>query len=192
MMNGLHLPARLDREIGKSLGPLVAVFIPSTSPYEYARTFQDAHRTWLAERVVPFIDSRFRTLAEGKARTLFGVDEGGYAAVYTALRAPALFGNVIGQSVFPIGQGESQLLALASERSRAPARFYLDWGRYDPHRVSDRTDVAGFTRTLSERLRAYGYPVESRESADGSALAFWGERLMPALRQFFPVEAGHP
>jgi enterochelin esterase family protein len=192
IMNGLHLPVRLDREIGKSLPPLVAVFIPSTSPYEYARTFQDAHRTWLAERVVPFVDSRFRTLADPKARTLFGVDEGGYAVVYTALRAPGLFGNVIGQSVFPVGQGEAQLLALASEASPAPVRFYLDWGRYDPHRTSDRTDVAGFTRTLSERLRARGYPVESRESPDGSAHVFWADRLMPALRQFFPVEAGRP
>jgi enterochelin esterase family protein len=187
MRNGLHLPARLDREIGKTLRPLVAVFIPSTSPYEYARTFQDAHRKWLGERVVPLVDSRFRTLADPKERALFGVDEGGFAVVSSALRAPELFGSVVGQSVFPVGQGSDELLALA--RAPSPVRFYLDWGRYDPRRASDRTDVAGFTRLLAERLRASGHPVESRESPDGSALAFWGERLMPGLRLFFPAEA---
>jgi hypothetical protein len=116
----------------------------------------------------------------------------GFAAVTSALRAPELFGSVVGQSVFPVGQGSDQLLALAGAPSPKPVRFYLDWGRYDPRRASDRTDVAGFTRLLAERLRASGHPVESRESPDGSAVSFWGERLMPGLRLFFPAEAARP
>ncbi len=185
MMEGARLAARLDREIGSSLRPLVAVFIPSTSPYEYARTFQDAHRTWLAERVVPAIDGRFRTSPEAKARALFGVDEAGFAAVDTPLRLPKVFGNAVAQSVFPVGQGAEELLALVDGAPKADVRFYLDWGRYDPHRKSDLLDVPAFTRTLAERLRARGYAVESREWPDGSALAFWGARAMPGLRTFF-------
>ena len=67
-------------------------------------------------------------------------------------------------------------------------RFYLDWGRYDGRRVADQVDIAGFTKAVRDRMRAKGYRVTGREFNEGSSWLFVGQRVVPALREFFPLK----
>jgi len=124
-----HLDAALDREIGVSLQPVIAVFVHSTNAYEYARTFREAHRRMLVERVVPMIDARFRTLPEAAQRTLVGADEAGFAAIETGLLHAAVFGRLAAQSIYPLSTGGAELLALVDRTPPSGQRMHVDWGR---------------------------------------------------------------
>jgi enterochelin esterase family protein len=168
--------------MGSSIRPAIAVFVDSTSGFEYARTFRAAHQRLMVQQLVPLIDGQYRTLAQPGQRLLWGVDEAGFAAVETALRHPAVFGSAIAQSAFSLTRTDAELLALVDATPKSAQRFYLDWGRYDPRRVSDGLDVPGFTRALADRLRGRGFDVTAREWNDGSAVPFWTERSLPALR----------
>lgn len=186
MLAGGHLDAILDREIGAGMSPMIAVFVQSTSAYEYARTFRAAHGRMLAEDLVPWIDARFRTVTDPAHRALLGADEGGFGALETSLRYPRVFGHVAAQSVFALSRGENDLLAAIDSAPKGSQHFYIDWGRYDPHRRSDELDVPGVSRKLRDRLAARGFAVDGREWADGSATVFWTTRVVPALRAMFP------
>ena len=67
-------------------------------------------------------------------------------------------------------------------------RFYLDWGRYVGRRVSDQVDIAGFTKAVRDRMQTKSYRVTNREFHDGSAWLLIGQRVLPALREFFPAK----
>ena len=185
MLAGGHLDAILDREIAAGMSPMIAVFVQSTSGYEYARTFREAHGRMLSEELVPWMDGRFRTVPDAAQRGILGADEGAFGALDTALRYPRVFGRVAAQSVFALSKGENELLALIDGAPKTGQRFYVDWGRYDPRRQSDELDVPGVSKTLRDRLAARGFAVDGREWADGSATLFWTTRVVPALRAMF-------
>ena len=143
----------------------------------------------LTETIVKGTDSRFRTHAEAQQRFVLGHDEAGVGALETVLNAPQVFGGAAVQSIFPVGKGDEELLALIDRTPKSTQRFYLDWGRLDPRRRADNVDVAEFTNAVRVRLRQRGFQVEARETADGSALPFFVDRARFAVRAFFPAEA---
>jgi pimeloyl-ACP methyl ester carboxylesterase len=51
------------------------------------------YHTYLCEEVVPWIDSRYRTLAAREHRGVMGKSSGGYGATVTAMLRPDLFGG---------------------------------------------------------------------------------------------------
>lgn len=188
MLNEAHLGALLDREVGQTLRPLIAVFVESTNAYEQARTFREVHRRMLAEQLVPWIDGQFRTAAEPAQRLLLGADEAGFGALETALSYPKVFGNAVAQSAYHLSTGDRELFELVDRAANKNQRFYLDWGRYDGRRVADQVDIAGFTKAVRDRMQARGYRVTGREFNEGSSWLFVSQRLVPALREFFPLK----
>jgi len=187
MLTGGGLAAALDREMGSGIKPAIVVFVESTSGYEYARTFRDAHATMMAERLVPWIDGQFSTSRTPADRTLLGADEAGFAAVEITLRWPAVFGNAIAQSLFPLSGGDAELLALIDRSAGSTQRFYVDWGRYDPRRTTDKLDVAGFSARVRDRLGAKGFKVSGHAWNDGSTVPLWSARAVAALKELFPL-----
>ena len=187
MLNDGHLAATLDREMGASIQPAIVVFVQSTNAYEYARTFRSAHIQMLSERLVPWIDGQFRTRTDARNRLLTGADEAGFAAVEIGLRSPAVFGSILAQSLFPLSSGDRELLDLIDRTPVSSQVFYVDWGRYDPRRASDKLDVRGFSAQVRERLAKRGYVVRGREWNDGSTVALWAARLVTALKQILPM-----
>jgi outer membrane protein assembly factor BamB/enterochelin esterase-like enzyme len=176
----LGLPSLVDR-----VGPVIAVFVASTSGYEYARSQRDEHARMLVERLVPLVDSKYRTLAGEANRGIYGVDEGGFAALDIAFRRPGTFGNVAAHSVLPIGQGGDELLRAISDSRRLPLSIYLDWGRFDHSNDATETDIPGYGRKLRETLVSKGYEVEGREWNDSSDLPIWKMRAGHALRSIY-------
>jgi hypothetical protein len=52
------------------------------------------YHTYLCDEIVPFIDRRYRTVAEGAHRGIAGKSSGGYGAMITPMLRPDLFGGL--------------------------------------------------------------------------------------------------
>ena len=182
-----HFAAAAEAEMGRTVEEAIIVFVSSTSAYEYARSFREPHTRMLAERLVPWIDGQFRTQASATGRVLLGADEAGFAAVEIGVRHPQVFGNIAGQSLFPLSSGDAELMALIDRAVPGGQRFYVDWGRYDPRRRSDKLDVRDFSSRVQARLRTRGFAVSGREWSDGSTVPFWSARAVGALRDLLPA-----
>jgi hypothetical protein len=100
-----------------------------------------------------------------------------------------VFGNVIGQSLFPLSAGDAELLALIEQTPMSAQRYHIDWGKYDPRRSSDKLDVPGFSSRVLERLRARGFTVAGGATSDGSTNVFWADRAVDALKAISPAAA---
>jgi glucoamylase len=156
--------------------PFVIVFVdPIDRMKEYWA--DDRLADWMAQTLVPLVDSRYRTRAERDARALSGASLGGAISVWTALRHPETFARVAGHSTaFQID--EERVLATLSglgeeARRKNPLRFYLDAGRYEPV-------ILHPTRRANLILRARGYPVTYREAPVGHNYTAWRDRLADA------------
>lgn len=182
MIKDVKLPELIDSAIGNTLPPCLAVFVASTSAYELARTFREPHSKMIANQLIPMIDKQFRTMTQPASRVILGVDEAGFAAVEIGLRYPQVFGGVVAHSIFPLTGGDKELLALVDASVNKGQRFYIDWGRYDPRRMSDGLDVPGFTRAVHDHLVARNQNVSGQEWNEGSALAFLGTRSILGLQ----------
>jgi len=177
----MGMPSVVDQQ-----GPVVAIFVASTSGYEYARSQRDEHARMLVNRLVPLVDSKYRTLPEERHRAVAGVDEGGFAALDIAFRYPGTFGKAAAQSMLPIGKGGEELLQAISDSKPLPLSIYLDWGRYDHSNDATETDIPGYGRRLREALVSKGYEVAGREWNDSSDLTIWTWRARHVLRALFP------
>ncbi len=176
----------LDNLLGKTVQPVIAVFIQPLSPYEFARLERKIYAKMLAEKLVPFIDAKYRTIARPEARALMGGDEGGYSAVYTGLHYSNVFGKIAGQSVLAIAEGGPELVALAQKSPRLPLKLYLDWGKYDYRYSSYEYEVAGFSRNFVEVLQDKKYQIAGGEANEGADFASWRRRTDKILETFFP------
>jgi hypothetical protein len=89
----------VDSQFGcEQLPPCVLVFVDAWTSLGGSQ-FLDSpgtgrYHTYLCEELVPFVDSRFRTLTTGDSRGIAGHSSGGYGAIVTALLRPDLFGAV--------------------------------------------------------------------------------------------------
>ncbi len=52
------------------------------------------YHTYICEEVVPFVDARYRTIPEARARALQGKSSGGFGAMITPMLRPDLFGGL--------------------------------------------------------------------------------------------------
>ena len=91
---GAHRPA--VRRGGLPAG--VVVFVDSWTSYGGSQ-FVDSpgtgrYREYLCDEVVPFVDARYRTLAEAAHRGLTGKSSGGYGAMVMPMLRPDLFGGL--------------------------------------------------------------------------------------------------
>lgn len=63
------------------------------------------YHTYLCEEVVPFVDARYRTLADAAHRGVAGKSSGGYGAMVTPMLRPDLFGGLVthaGDALFEV------------------------------------------------------------------------------------------
>ena len=83
----------------------------------------------------------------------------------------------------PILSISSELMTLIDRTPRSDQRFYVDWGRYDPRRTTDKLDVRDFSSRVHDRLKSRGFAVSGREWNDGSTYLFWSARAVAAIRE---------
>ncbi len=93
------VPELVDRLFaGEGCPPALVVFVDAWTSYGGSQ-FLDSpgvgnYHTYLCEEIVPFVDARYRTLAQAAHRGIAGKSSGGYGAMVTPMLRPDLFGGL--------------------------------------------------------------------------------------------------
>jgi S-formylglutathione hydrolase FrmB len=91
------------------------------------------YNTYLCEEIVPFVDGRYRTLAQAAHRGIAGKSSGGYGAMVTPMLRPDLFGGLAthaGDALFEVcylPDFRTSVRALRDEYQGSYERFWTDF-----------------------------------------------------------------
>ena len=187
------MPNSLDNLIAKGkIEPLIAVFVHRTSDrraafQEYARDAKANYAKMMAEELVPFIDSNYRTNANAASRAVMGGDEGGYSAFYTTFKHPGVFGKVAGQSSHLHSAEGDELRAMVRSSNKLPVSFYMDWGKYDYRNSGSEYHWGDNNREFAKILKEKGYSVSGGQVNEGFGWTSWRTRTDRILTGFFPA-----
>jgi len=119
----------------------------------------EAYAAFIAEELIPHIDTHYRTKAEPESRILAGADLGGLISLHTALRYPGVFGSIACLSTAFEDVSETppqyaQSLRVLEEVPALPERLraYFDYGTEARDECYE-----GYHRMLGEILRSKGW-----------------------------------
>ncbi len=94
-----NVPELVDRLFAdEGCPPALVVFVDAWTSYGGSQ-FLDSpgtgrYHTYLCDEVVPFVDARYRTLADAAHRGIAGKSSGGYGAMVTPMLRPDVFGGL--------------------------------------------------------------------------------------------------
>jgi enterochelin esterase-like enzyme/outer membrane protein assembly factor BamB len=175
----------LDNLIGRTVAPLIALFLPRVDFDEYApkvTQFSDA----IAQELIPYVDEHYRTLAGAENRAMTGIASGGFATAFIALRKPELIGKVAVQSFYFRGEAEDDLRSMIANGGERKPLFYVEWSINDL-RSQDELQSEKASRELAAILGKEGYRVVTNEVADGAGWGSWRARTDRILENFFSL-----
>jgi len=176
----------LDNLIGKTVDPLIAVFLPRASFDEYAQKvtqFSDA----IAQELIPYVDEHYRTLSGPENRAMTGIASGGFASTFIALGKPELIGKVAVQSFYFRSEAEEELRSMITDGDGGTTLFYVEWSTHDLS-AGENIQSEKASRELAAILGEGGYKVVSNQVADGAGWGSWRARTDQILEGFFPLE----
>jgi enterochelin esterase-like enzyme/outer membrane protein assembly factor BamB len=175
----------LDNLCGKTVAPLIVVFVPRVDFTEYApRVVQLADA--IEAELIPMIVERYRTLPGTENRLLTGIASGGFASVYIALSKPQLIGNVAVQSFYFRDEAEAELRRLIARGDAGTTRFYVEWSSYELKAAE--LDCQADSRELAELLEQKGYALVTNRVTSGAGWGSWRAQTGRILEGFFPAE----
>ncbi|MEW9547436.1 alpha/beta hydrolase [Nonomuraea sp. NPDC050783] len=122
------------------------------------------YHSYLCEEVVPWVDARYRTIADRDHRAVTGKSSGGYGAMVTAMLAPHVFGALAthaGDALFEV----SMVHAFPALARRL--RDMYD-GSYDAFLADFRSRLPGTREGDLELLEMYAYAAAYSAEADGT------------------------
>ena len=122
------------------------------------------YHSYLCEEIVPWIDARYRTLADRDHRALAGKSTGGYCAMVTPMLRPDLFGALAthaGDALFEAGY-RTEL----TRRARLLRDLY--GGSYERFLADFRTRPAGTRAGDLELIEVYAYASAYSADEDGT------------------------
>jgi S-formylglutathione hydrolase FrmB len=94
-----NFPELLDELFaGSDVHPAIVVFVDCWTSYGGSQFIDSPgtgrYHTYLCDEVVPFVDERYRTLADREHRGIAGKSSGGYGAMVTPMLRPDLFSGM--------------------------------------------------------------------------------------------------
>lgn len=177
-----HAAVTLEElQAAQKIVPVIAIFVtPADRQPEYAGTRIDAFTQFIADELMPALDSLYHTSREPSKRAMFGISDGGNIALYIGLKHPEQFGRIAAQSsdvIKTVSKG-------FSDGKKSSQEFYLDIGTYDI------PQLLPMVRGLRDILKAKGYTMTYREWHEGHSWCNWSSHLRDPLMQFFPASEG--
>lgn len=198
-----------SRQTGRP-APMVVGVCPNDRNWEYQQLRLlgggglPEYARYLADALVPFLESCFSLISDPPCRIVAGASHGGLAAFYTAAVHPDVFGGAICMSSsfwsnHPDPQHDTALLPHVMEGLKGPhrPRFWIDWGMVrsgGPHNVVIEWLATAAGRMMVRDLQHhYGYTVGQdlfwQEDPDGQHTEkSWQRRLPAALKALMPTE----
>ncbi len=158
-------------------------------------TASERHAQFVAEDLLPGLESHFPALGTPSARGLMGASLGAVAAFHTAYCYPGVFGKLLLQS------GSFRFNDTGYEEHHPalePVVEFVNGYREDPVRVAERVSVTcgryesliWDNRALQPHLQKSGMRIRYSEARDGHNWDNWRDRLRPALSWLFPGPLG--
>lgn len=166
----------------------------------------------LANELLPWVRSNYRVADRASETIIAGFSLGGVNAAFSALRKPALFGNVLSQSgAFwwrPPGEQESDWLAKQfAAAPRSNVKFYMDVGLLEAESTDgapldwltrpDQPIPYGPSMLLANRhmrdiLQLKGYQAHYAEFSGGHNALSWRGTFADALLALIGVTPSQP
>ena len=169
----------------KRIRPLAMVFLQHGGPrrfLEYACS--EATLAWLAHEVLPLARRELNLLDVEKhpgAYGVLGASMGGLMALYTGLRMPQVFGNVMSQSgAFEFEQFDTITLDLVKHLPKRDLRIWMDAGKLEWLLES--------SQKMSALLKSNGYDLTYREFSGGHNYTAWRDDIWRGLETLFGME----
>lgn len=163
------------------IGPVIGVFIPPVNREdEYAGVLQDEFTNFFINELIPWVDSRFRTLREPASRATIGASNGGNIALWLMVSQPETFSKVAAHS----SNVENNIMTAFQTLSPAGKQVYIDIGRYDIEILIERVNALKLLLTDKDFDFVF-LPVN-----DGHSWANWRDHLKDALTYLFPSTQG--
>ena len=159
--------------------PLAVALLANGGPLRYIEyNCSDATLDLVYNRLLPFARQHLDLHdinANPGAFGVMGASLGGLMAMYTALRMPQIFGNVLSQSgaFYP----RSVLLDLVKMQERLPLDIWMDVGRLEW--------LLGMNESFRELLDSHGYPVTYRVYSGGHNYTAWRDHHSLGLESIF-------
>jgi enterochelin esterase family protein len=127
------LPERLDRLIAEGqMRPMIVVMPDCFTKYGGSQYINSSatgrYEDHIIDELVPYVDTKYRTLADREQRAVMGKSSGGYGAMVLGMRHPDVFGMVIdhsGDKYFELGYKMDFPKCLAGLPKFGGAQSYL-------------------------------------------------------------------
>jgi enterochelin esterase family protein len=159
--------------------PILAVFVPPVNRNEeYAGSLRDQFTDFIIEEVIPWVDSRFRTIPHPHERAVLGASNGGNISLWLAMNHPEVFANVAAQSSYI----QSSISDGFQNGPVLDLKLYLDLGTYDIPMLIP------LVRSFVPILQSRGYTYQYAEYHEGHSWGMWRAHIDDALELFFPAE----
>ena len=140
----------------------------------------------IVEKVVPFIDEKYRTIDERTSRAAYGFGFSSSMAMMLAATHSEKFGAFAAHS--PLVFDDARKAAVAAfEKMDRPTRAYLDWGRFDMHNPVENWDIRDMSQTMRDAI-AKGKQVQLSGGMvnDSTDWPSWKLRIGDAVEAMFP------
>ncbi len=165
----------------KEIAPIVMVLAPPVDRDKEYLANADFARAFATE-LVPAIDAKYRTKADGGSRAVMGSSLGGLISIMIAGQYPQVFANCAGQSSAIFADTNLDKLVTAPKDA---VRFHLDVGTYETSVF--KINLLEGNRRLRDSLQTRGYTLEYTEVHEGHSWGNWPARIPQALRFFWKL-----
>ncbi len=181
-----HLDVIVDNLIAQGrIRPIALAMVDNSRAarfIEYACS--EATVDFLASIVLPLARQRLNVIDVGESPGAYGVmgaSMGGLMALYTALRAPGIFGRVLSQSgAFNIMGHDMVVFDLIRCVKPKPIQVWMDAGKLE--------ELLACNRRLRRLLKSAGYDVAYREYGGGHNYPAWRDDLPRGLTWLFGTQ----
>jgi enterochelin esterase family protein len=148
----------------------------------------DATNVFLMTQVLPVASKKLNLLDINKNPGCYGVagaSMGGLMALYTGVRLPRVFGNVLSQSgAFSWSGLDLVVFDLLEQDQKLPLKIWMDVGMYDLPGLLDSN------RRMWELLDAKGYQPGYREYHAGHNYTAWRDDIWRGLEILYGEKTG--
>ena len=150
--------------------PCIAVFTDNAGPE-------------LADRIVPSVDAKFRTVASREGRSLIANAFMAGTGFSTIMEKSDMFSGLCAQSPLMFDAAK-QMLRSKLEQLDKPIRIYMDWGNFDLFNPDENWDMRKDGKEVFEMLRNNQYiQLAGGEVHDSTDWISWRSRLDKVLDQ---------
>ena len=184
-VRGALMTRTLDNLVGKSVAPLVAVFVPRVAPAEYGGDQADAYNRFLVDELIPHLQRHYRIQPNGYGA--MGPGSAGVASLYAAVSHPELFDRVAVQSYYPIDPAFERIQNAVASGSLAFETILVSTSNRDyPPVATGRVGAQEASQELVELLRGADLNPEVLVTEYSPGWGGWRGQHDDILEALFP------